>query len=99
MSMPMLKRLLLSSLFASFPFLAGAEDAKFVPPAITVPDGFEIEVVAAPPLVGHPMMACFDERGRLFIAESAGLNMNNDELEKARPNFIRLLEDTNGDGK
>jgi len=42
--------------------------------AFQLPPGFVIEKVAAPPLVEHPMMACFDERGRLFIAESAGQN-------------------------
>ncbi len=66
---------------------------------ITVPEGFELEVAAAPPLVGFPMMGCFDERGRLFLAESAGLNMGIEELENATPNFIRMLEDTDGDGK
>jgi hypothetical protein len=40
-----------------------------------LPPGFVIEVVAAPPLVHHPMMANFDERGRLFLAESSGLNL------------------------
>jgi putative membrane-bound dehydrogenase-like protein len=99
MSSPMLKRILISSLMASVPFLAKAQDSKFTPPPISVPEGFELEVAAEPPLVGHPMMASFDERGRLFIAESAGLNMNNEELEQARPNFIRMLEDTDGDGK
>ncbi|MBA4146534.1 MAG: HEAT repeat domain-containing protein [Verrucomicrobia bacterium] len=65
----------------------------------TVPDGFTIETAAEPPLVGYPMMACFDERGRLFIAEAAGTNGTMDVLERLQPNFIRMLEDTNGDGK
>src|SRR5688572_18385848 len=66
---------------------------------ITVPDGFEIEVVAAPPLVGFPMMGCFDERGRLFLAEAGGTNAVDEILQELRPNFIRMLEDTDGDGK
>jgi putative membrane-bound dehydrogenase-like protein len=65
---------------------------------IRVPDGFIIERVAAPPLVKHPMMANFDERGRLFIAESAGRNLRPTELESELPNFIRMLEDRDGDG-
>ena len=68
------------------------------PVSIEVPDGFEVQLVAAPPLVGHPMMACFDERGRLFIAEALGTNGTIDILEKITPNFIRMLEDTDGDG-
>jgi hypothetical protein len=65
---------------------------------IRVPDGFTIERVAGPPLVGHPMLANFDERGRLFIAESAGRNLRPAELETELPNFVRMLEDTDGDG-
>lgn len=65
---------------------------------IRVPDGFTIERVAGPPLVGHPMLANFDERGRLFIAESAGKNLRPAELETELPNFVRMLEDTDGDG-
>jgi putative membrane-bound dehydrogenase-like protein len=64
-----------------------------------VPEGFEITVAAAPPLVKHPMMACFDERGRLFIAETDGRNLKTEALLKERPRFIRMLEDTNGDGR
>ena len=63
-----------------------------------VPEGFSIEVVAGAPLVKHPMMASFDDRGRLFVAESAGLNLRTDDLLKQLPNFVRMLEDTNGDG-
>ena len=32
-----------------------------------VPDGFTIELVAGPPLVERPIMASFDDRGRLFV--------------------------------
>ena len=56
-----------------FFMLAGysqADDAAFTPPPIHVPDGFTLKLAAAPPLVSHPMMANFDDRGRLFIAES-----------------------------
>jgi len=65
---------------------------------IRVPEGFTIDRVAAQPLVGHPMLANFDERGRLFIAESAGKNLRPAELEKELPNFVRMLEDTDDDG-
>ena len=73
---------------------------EFEPPAIEVADGFEIEVVAAPPLVGYPMMACFDDRGRLYIAESDGQNLTTkEEYLTQRPRFVRRLEDTDGDGR
>jgi putative membrane-bound dehydrogenase-like protein len=64
----------------------------------TVPDGFTIEKAAASPLVKHPLMAGFDDRGRLFVAEAAGKNLRADDLLKELPNFVRMLEDTNGDG-
>ncbi|MDB6025990.1 MAG: hypothetical protein JWM68_2213 [Verrucomicrobiales bacterium] len=67
--------------------------------SVTVPEGFEIEVVAEPPLIGHPMMAGFDDRGRLFIAEAGGTNAVDEVLQVVRPNFIRMIEDTDGDGK
>lgn len=75
-----------------------ADETAFAPPEIQVPDGFVVELAAAPPLVKHPMMAAFDDRGRLFIAESAGENLRRPELEEQLPNFVRMIEDTNGDG-
>lgn len=73
--------------------------AEIRTPEITVPEGFTVERVAAPPLVQHPTMACFDDRGRLFVCESAGLNLDADTLEAQLPNSIRLLEDRDGDGQ
>lgn len=69
------------------------------PPAIRVPVGFVIEKVAGPPLVEHPVMACFDDQGRLYVAESAGTNFKAAELLKQLPDRIIRLEDTDGDGK
>lgn len=71
----------------------------FAPARIEAPEGYTVELVAGPPLVRHPMMACFDDAGRLFVAESAGLNLEARDLELVRPNSIRLLTDTDGDGK
>ncbi len=63
-----------------------------------VPDGFVAERVAAPPLVEHPMMACLDERGRLFIASAAGVNWRRPKLLKSPPNFIRVLDPADDKG-
>jgi glucose/arabinose dehydrogenase len=76
-----------------------AETAAFQMPPISVPDGYTLELAAAPPLVTHPMMASFDDRGRLFVAETAGLNLKREELEEQLPGFITMLEDTDGDGR
>ncbi len=85
-------------LIACGPVVSSEEIAKSEPPQIIVPVGFTVELAAAPPLVKHPLMAGFDERGRLFIAESAGQNLKREALEKELPNFVRMLEDTDGDG-
>lgn len=71
----------------------------FQPAKIDVPDGFSVELAAGPPLVTHPTMACFDDHGRLYVCNNAGVNMNNDELEANLPNTIRRLVDTDNDGK
>ncbi|MGI8982309.1 MAG: PVC-type heme-binding CxxCH protein [Pirellulaceae bacterium] len=71
----------------------------FSPPPFDVPPGFTVEVAAASPLVKHPIMAGFDDKGRLYVAENAGLNLPRVDLEKQLPNGILRLEDTDGDGK
>jgi putative membrane-bound dehydrogenase-like protein len=64
----------------------------------TLPAGFEIELVAGPPLVNRPITADFDERGRLYVADSSGSNENVDDQLKTKPHRIVRLEDSDGDG-
>lgn len=70
----------------------------FAPPQFEVPPGFTVEVAAAPPLVKHPIMAGFDDKGRLYVAENAGMNLPRVDLEKQLPNSVLRLEDSDGDG-
>lgn len=73
--------------------------APYVPgPLPQVPEGFEIQLAAAPPLVDYPTLACFDDQGRLYVSEGANVNDLYDVLEKTLPRSIRRLEDTDGDG-
>ena len=54
--------------------------------------------VAGPGLVDRPVVASFDEQGRLYVADSSG---SSDKLEKQlaeKPHRIVRLEDTDGDG-
>ena len=44
------------------------------------------------------MMATIDDTGRMFVAESSGVNLKPEELEKDPPHSIRLLTDTDKDG-
>ena len=67
--------------------------------------GFTLEIVAAEPLVSDPVDACFDEHGRMYVAEMHGYPFSQEptKLNPAGGGFknagiIRLLEDTNVDG-
>ena len=67
--------------------------------------GFQIELVASEPLVSDPVDACFDEFGRMFVAEMHGYPFSFEPTRlnpagggKANAGIIRLLEDTDGDG-
>src|SRR5262245_19049546 len=102
-----MRRLALAALLlplAAVWFAAGEKPAD--PPTtrlnghtFTLPDGFEVELVAGPPLVDRPIVADFDEQGRLYVADSSGSNeLVQDQLEK-KPHRIVRLEDTDGDGK
>ncbi len=64
-----------------------------------LPDGFTIDRVAGPPMVDRPIVADFDEQGRLYIADSSGSNDNVQKQLVDRPHRIVRLEDTNGDGR
>src|SRR5262245_1953328 len=43
--------------------------------AVSVPPGFTLQVAAGDPSIQFPMFACFDDRGRLFVAESSGKDL------------------------
>lgn len=68
--------------------------------------GFQLDLVASEPNVMDPVDACFDENGQMYVAEMRGYPY----LPEQRPDYIpgpvrknagviRLLKDTNGDGK
>lgn len=76
-----------------------ADQTKRGVEAMTVPDGYVVEMIAAPPLTLRPMMGGFDDRGRLYLAESAGENLEAKDLLAKTPNFIRRLSDEDGDGR
>lgn len=63
-----------------------------------VPPGFELQLFAAEPEVVNPIAMAFDERGRLWVAET--LDYPNDLRPDGEGNdVIRILEDTDGDGR
>jgi glucose/arabinose dehydrogenase len=91
-----------------------------------LPKGFRIELVAAEPLLADPVAMDFDARGRIFVCEIHGYNLEGylDVLEANKTGVldkavrrilatpeavkmaaanqygtVKLLEDTNGDGR
>lgn len=59
-------------------------------------DGLRIELVASEPLIGDPVDISFDEQGRLFVVENNAYNRSADIRPRSR---VRLLEDSDGDGR
>ena len=57
--------------------------------------GFRLELAAAEPLVLSPVAMSFDEEGRLYVVEMRDYS----ERRPERLGRIRLLEDTDGDGR
>src|SRR5438128_7222256 len=57
--------------------------------------GFHLQLVASEPLVMDPIAMSFDENGRLFVVEMRDYS----ERREERLGRVRLLEDTDGDGR
>lgn len=65
---------------------------------LSVPDGFEVVSAVEPGLTAYPMFMNFDDKGRLFIAESTGKDLNGNEMADVPECRILRLEDTDRDG-
>ena len=75
--------------------LSTAEAAKHM----QVPPGFELQLFAAEPLItGNPEAMAWDERGRLWIAETKDYP-NNPQPAGQGNDVIKILEDANHDGR
>src|SRR5262245_30653697 len=91
-----------SMIFAEEPSVSSS-DLPRVPPTepaqalstFKVRPGLRLELVAAEPLVVDPIALCFDENSRMFVIEMRDYSESRDE----RLGRIRMLEDTDGDGK
>lgn len=67
------------------------------PDTFTVPDGLEITVWASSPMLFNPANMDIDHAGRIWIAE--GINYRRHSGRSREGDCIRVLEDTDGDGK
>src|SRR5688500_3684065 len=63
------------------------------PAAPRAPAGFVVEKVASDPDVVFPMFACFDDPGRLFVADSSRLDLYAELQAQTRKCRGRLLVD------
>jgi putative membrane-bound dehydrogenase-like protein len=68
------------------------------PRVLKVPPGFTVTRVAGPPLVERPIVADFDEKGYLYVADSSGSNEKPAEQLKNPTHRIVRLESTKKDG-
>jgi putative heme-binding domain-containing protein len=94
---------LLALLLAPVPVLA-QRDAKVPDPdpelerkTFVLPDGFEVNLFAADPMLAKPIQMNFDPQGRLWVASS-------EVYPQIKPGQVAndrvlILEDTDGDGK
>ncbi|MBL9133654.1 MAG: DUF1080 domain-containing protein, partial [Verrucomicrobiaceae bacterium] len=65
-------------------------------PEMRVQDGFQVELIAKEPDVKQPIAFCFDERGRMWIAEA--FSYPNRQPEGQGKDRITILEDADGNG-
>lgn len=66
--------------------------------SFVLPEGFDIELVAAEPNIDKPMNIAFDTRGRLWVSSSLEYPFAAPADREPRDS-IRILEDSNGDGQ
>lgn len=64
---------------------------------VQVPVGFELELFASEPMIINPIAFTWDERGRLFVIET--VDYPNEIRQESGDDVIKILEDTDGDGK
>ncbi|HWC90866.1 MAG TPA: PVC-type heme-binding CxxCH protein, partial [Pirellulales bacterium] len=79
---------------AELPRIAPHEPAAALS-TFRVQPGYKIEQVAAEPLVVDPVCLAFDENSRLYAVEMRDYS----EQDKEKLGRVRLLEDTDGDGR
>ncbi|MDE0829778.1 MAG: PmoA family protein [Vicinamibacterales bacterium] len=66
--------------------------------AMTLKPGFEVNVWASEPMMTQPMAFCWDDRGRLWVAENRDYESRGHGFSKFGDSRILILEDTDRDG-
>src|SRR5688572_16007370 len=76
------------------PRVAPTEHAD-APKTFSIRPGFKADLVAGEPDVIDPIALCFDEDGRMYVLEMRDYS----EQREQRLGRVRMLEDTDGDGR
>ena len=66
--------------------------------AMTIKDGFQVNAWASEPMMTQPMAFCWDDRGRMWIAENKDYESRGKGFSNAGDSRILILEDTDHDG-
>lgn len=77
--------------------------AKFLTPEeavaeMTIKDGYEVNVFASEPAITQPMAFCWDDKGRMWIAENRDYESRGSGFSNSGDSRILILEDTDRDG-
>jgi len=78
-------------------------DAKLLSPqeavdAMTIKEGYKVNAYASEPMITQPMAFCWDDRGRMWIAENRDYENRQDGFSNSGDSRILILEDTDHDG-
>ncbi len=78
-------------------------EAEFLTPekaveAMTLNENYKVNVFASEPMITQPMAFCWDDRGRLWIAENRDYETRGSGFANSGDSRIAILEDTDRDG-
>ncbi|MDA0196851.1 MAG: PmoA family protein [Bacteroidetes bacterium] len=65
---------------------------------MTVTDGYKVNAWASEPMITQPMAFCWDDRGRLWIAENRDYETRRTGFSGSGDSRILIIEDTDKDG-
>ncbi|WP_031527235.1 PVC-type heme-binding CxxCH protein [Dyadobacter crusticola] len=66
--------------------------------AMTIKEGYQVNAWASEPMMTQPMAFCWDDKGRMWIAENKDYESRGKGFSNAGTSRILILEDTDKDG-
>ena len=67
--------------------------------AMTIKEGYKVNAFASEPMITQPMAFCWDDKGRMWIAENRDYESRGHGFSNSGDSRILILEDTDKDGK